>query len=511
MVSDASTGETGERSRRAVVTVARTTVFATAIATALCPPTTFAQSALSGSSYQDTSPGGSNQTDQFGQPDPTYDGATGNGATLPDGSMDPAASARNQALSQPLLLPEDGVADPAEEDFGRQNLRIAPIDENRTALAPDADPTGIHLGTVILRPTITQSLQYESIKTGRTKESGLYSDTSLKGTLTSDWSRHELLIEGEGTFERLLSGEGDEGSGVAIDGTLRLDINKETVARITGGYDFSREDPDADDAIPNAETQYGVHNFHGGIELERTLGRLRGTVGVNASRWTYTDATLNDGSSLSLSDRDRTLGEVKARIGYEISPALIPFLEASTGKIVYDQEIDRSGYRRSADVYGGRAGVEVDLGNKAGGEFALGYARQRFDDVRLPDLDAFTVDGSVRWSPRYGTDLALGLRTSLNPSSSAGINGSVDYETTVKLTQQVRERLVADLVGATTWTKYPDLRDSDSVEYAVDAKLTYELNRYFGLTAGVGYEYLDRESGTDSETVRAMVGVSAKR
>ncbi len=132
---------------------------------------------------------------------------------------------------------------------------------------------------------------------------------------------------------------------------------------------------------------------------------------MDFERRTYGDVELDNGTTLSQEDRDRNLGTLTGRIGYELSPALIPFLEASVGKSIYDLRRDTFGFERSYESYAGRAGMEVDLGEKLNGELALGYETFRFDDARLADLSGLSLDGRVNWSPHRGTDVLFGVLT----------------------------------------------------------------------------------------------------
>ncbi|MBO3761847.1 outer membrane beta-barrel protein [Ciceribacter sp. L1K22] len=423
----------------------------------------------------------------------------------------PPADATTSAMPTAAIPSDTDLRLDETQVDGRENLPQAPVDREGSTRNAATDSSGVRLGTMILRPSLTQSLRHETIKSGNKSESTLYSDTQLKGTLTSDWSRHQLTVNTQGTWENVLSGDGDEGSGSAIDGELRLDLSEQTTARLTAGYDFSREDPDADEAIAGATTQYGIHRLDAGASIERDFGRLRGRVGIGGSRWIHTDAELAGGGSLSQSFRDRNLGTVTARLGYEVSPALIPFIEASAGRLQYDEKVDPSGYRRSSDIYTGKVGIAADFEDKLRGEIGVGYAMENFDDNRLDDLKALALSGNLAWSPRYGTDVNLDLSTSFDPSSSAGTSGSVVYGGRVNVTQQLRERLVASLTGSTDWTRYPDLDNADSTTYGADASLSYEINRYLAVSAGVGYEYTQRDNALDDETIRATIGVTAKR
>ncbi|MBW8318640.1 MAG: outer membrane beta-barrel protein, partial [Rhizobium sp.] len=111
--------------------------------------------------------------------------------------------------------------------------------------------------------------------------------------------------------------------------------------------------------------------------VEHDFGRLRGTIAADITRLQYSDAELSDGTTLSLSDRDRQTGELRGRIGYEISPALTPLVEVAIGKVTNDEKHDTSGNVRSDDTYSARGGIAADFGDKLKGELGIGYERQR--------------------------------------------------------------------------------------------------------------------------------------
>lgn len=397
-------------------------------------------------------------------------------------------------------------------DLRRTNLRGTPIDERLPRRAEETQTPGIPVGTFTLRPSLSQSLATEQTRSGATRERRTYMETGLKGVLTSDWSRHQLSITGEGKWQKNLSGDSATKPSASIKGELRLDLSRDTIARITAGYDFSREDTDDPNAISGAKQQSGIHRFSGGLALERDLGILRGTVAVDAERYQYSDVQLTNGNVLSLKDRDRTAATLRGRIGYEISPALIPFLEASIGRVEYDRGVDTAGYARSGNIYGAKGGVQVDLGDKLKGELGLGYKRQIFEDARLADLEALAAEGSISWSPQRGTDLSLGLATTLEPSTTAGENGYVSRALTAALSHQLRTDLVARLTGSTKWNDYSGASAAnDSTTYATGAGLSYGLNRYVDLTADLGYEYTSRQTGSDTQVLRAGIGITTKR
>ena len=221
---------------------------------------------------------------------------------------------------------------------------------------------------------------------------------------------------------------------------------------------------------------------------------------------------LSNGTTVSLSDRNQTTGTVRGRIGYELSPALIPFIEASIGKTNYDERTDSSGYQRSGDSYGAKGGVQVDMGEKLKGEVAVGYATADFDDDRLKSIDTATLDASLLWSPIRGTNVNLDLQTSIQPSTAAGESGYVSHQLRSTVDHQLRDNLVATVIGGVTLRDYPSGSTiSDETVYTASTGLVWNINRYLDFTSTLGYELTTRKEGDDSQQWRAGVGLKVKR
>ncbi len=439
--------------------------------------------------------------------------------SLGEGLATPATNetgGSSRAITDPQMTGAVSGADlsPAlDEDFNRLNRRSETIDGLRMRRDPyGGEATGIRIGTFVLKPALSESFNYERQKTGGSSQSRSFLETGLKGSLTSDWSRHQLSVTGEGVLQHNVSGEGEEEPRADLEAELRLDLSDETIGRLRAGYSFEREGANDPNAIVSAETQSGVNSYRLGAAAERDLGIIRGSVGVDFERRTHGDVELYGGTTLSMEDRDRNLATLTARLGYELSPALIPFLEASVGKAVYDRRRDMAGFERSYQSYAGRGGLEVDFGEKLNGELALGYETYRFDDERLGDLRGLSVDGRINWSPQRGTDVLLGFLTYLDPSTTAGETGSIDYELTSVVTHRLRSDLVARLSNSVTLRNFPSgAAAADETTWRTGGGLTYDMSRYLALTGDVSYERTNRDSGPSTETARVGVGLMLRR
>lgn len=407
--------------------------------------------------------------------------------------------------------------DQSDRDYAaslaRQNDRTGTVDGlPRNSRADDTSVPGFMLGSLNLRPTLSERVVHESTSYGPTTTSRIYSETTVSATLQSDWSRHQLSVDGSGTFQKNLSGTGTESPSANIDARLNLDMVNDVTAILGAGYSYSQESRTDPNAIAGATTQSGIHDLRASIGLQKDLGNLRGTTSLEFTRTMYGNATLSNGGTILVDDRDTSGVELATRIGYAVSPALIPFLEVSAGREKYDQRIDNTGAERSSTTYGARGGAEFNFGEKLSGELAAGYVLRTLDDSALSDISGLTLDGELNWSPRRGTDLMASAATTVESATTAGQSGSVVYEFESSLTQQIHSAVVARL-GASA-----GLRDYDSGSgrsnqrsYGVSTGLTWSINRYLDLEADASYTRTEEPGVTDETTTRVGLGLKLRR
>lgn len=423
-------------------------------------------------------------------------------ATLEERAGDAAPNPRTTAITA--------------EEPARQNLReehTGAIEQIRRPQEDDpfAAP-GVPLGTFVLRPSLEQGLTATSNADGSaTGESALLSETTLRLDAVSNWSRHSADVTGYTTWRRSLSGQHVKDVRGRIEGTLNLDLEREWRATARFGYEASPESASSPIAIPGIASQPTRHQIDGSLGVEKALGKLRVGLTGEAQRSVYEDAKLSTGSTLSQKHRNSTLYTARLRTGYEISPALTPFVEIEGGRRIHDERLDPSGYRRSSDRLGARGGVQFDLGEKFGGELAAGWLRESYDDDRLEALSAATIDGTVRWSPQRGTDLRLRGSTTFEGATAPGESGSVLYGLRLTGERQIRANLTANALLGFDWRDYSGSDERDLI-YTAEAGLTWWMNRYAGLTLRARHETLDgNRAGRDAKTNSIFLGITARR
>ncbi len=395
----------------------------------------------------------------------------------------------------------------------RENERAAPIEGRaRRAEAGPYEPLGLRLGTFVATARLDQGLGWTSnANASPTKQSSLFSESRLRLDAVSDWSRHEARLSLNGLYRRSLSGERIAEAEGAIDGELRLDLANEIDGLLALGYRVRPESPTSPSAIAGVRSRPLRHTFTGRGELSRSLGLLNAKLRGELVRQIFEDATLTDGTVVSQADRDSTLATAALRLGYEISPALRPFIEVEAGRRIFDEKRDSAGYGRSADRYALRAGLEIDLREKWSGEFSAGWLTERPDDDRLEAISGFAAGGRLAWSPVRGTVVELSGSTEVEGTTAAGESGALLYTSSLSVSRDLLSNLTARALIGVDLRNYSGSRARDLV-FRGEASLTWWLNRFAGVTGRVEHE-VQRSNlpGRDYEASSVYLGMTLQR
>ncbi|WP_173933210.1 outer membrane beta-barrel protein [Chelativorans sp. Marseille-P2723] len=406
----------------------------------------------------------------------------------------------------------DALAPSGTEVPARLNQPATPIEglPRRWEEAPYA-PSGLRIGTFVLIPQLEQGLTWTSNASDTPGgDEALMSETSLRLGAASDWSRHSASANAFGTIRRSLSG--DEISEAEGGADVRLDVDISESMRGTGALAYSarREGASSPVIISGVEKQPLRHTIEAALGLERSLGPVRiGMIG-EVLRNQFGDAKLAGGGRLSQSERNSILAVARLRSGYEISPALIPFVEVQAGRRIYDDERDSAGYARSALRLGARAGIAFDLSEKLNGEISAGWISEDLDDDRLQTISGLALGAILAWSPQRGTIVSLNANTVVEGTTAPGESGSLLHYGTLEMERQLRSNLTGNLALGLSYRDYA--AGGHDLIMSGEAGLTWWLNRYAGLTSRARHERQTSSlRGREYETTSVFMGVRLQR
>lgn len=420
-----------------------------------------------------------------------------------------AEQARNQAAGPPQppagRLPAEHREDADETPTGTVrtgtfdgdvDLRVEPPAERAEAIEaidgeiepPPYAPLGIRMGSFIVTPTLESGVTWTSNANYEPRpQSAVLSETTLRLNAISDWSTNTATLNAFGTFRKSVSGAELDERPAGIDGTLQVDLGNDYQAQAGLGYAMAPESASSPVTIEGEADRPIRQTLIGSLGVEKDIGRFQfGLTGAAERDW-YGDAELSTGGALSQRDRNSTLGAVVLRGGYEISPAVTPFVEAEVGRRIYELRTDDSGFERSTTRLGARAGLALDLGEKLSGEVSAGWIEEKFDDPRLAPISAPSVSADLAWSPVRGTIVGMSGATTVEGATAPGESGSILYAGQLNVERQMRANLTGNIALGAAYRDYTGI-DGNDLTLSAETGLTYWFNRYVGLAGRARHE-----------------------
>jgi hypothetical protein len=415
-------------------------------------------------------------------------------------TSDPVRQLQGRALS---VQPEPPVLDPLRTDDpgARSNVRAATVQQG-TGAAPLEDPftaTGIRIGSWRAFINAEQTLGYSTnIRSEAMGDGGAFSQSDVSVSLQSDWSRHRARLDANGSWRTFLDDDSQDLPSADVSAGITFDLIDGVSADAEATYSYSTESATSRNINSSAVNRPGVHSTGVAAGVARSdrklVYSLRGSVG----RTDYGAIELAGGGEESQGDRNNTLYTLTGRVGYQTSPALTPFIEGSLGWREYDKELDRNGQNRDSVIVSGAVGTSIGISEKLQGEIALGYQNESFEDDDLDNLDGWTLNGNLTWSPQRETTVNLTASTEFSGSTTAGEGGSIVNRFGAGVERQVNSRLSLNADSSVEFTRQDDGSASD-IAYSVGGGFDYWINRFLGLTGRVEHSVQRSSEGASQE------------
>ncbi len=336
----------------------------------------------------------------------------------------------------------------------------------------------------------------------------------------SDWERHTVVADLRGSFT------GYGGSLPAIvDGAVspaptnvdrpnfighvdgRLDVSRDTDLTAQARLLVSTDNPGS----PNIQAglaSYPVYTTLGGtLGFDQRFNRLQVSGGATVDRTVYGNSKLTDGESATNDDRNFNQYGGVARISYELTPAVKPFIEGEGDTRVHDLAFDRNGYQRDSTGGYGSAGTSFEFTRLLTGEISIGYAARNYVDPRLDRLQGLLTKASLIWSVTPLTTLKFNSDTQLGETILAGASGVLVRTYTFEADHDFRRWLTG--IGKFTYgtLDYQGYGRNDKT-YSVEGDLIYKMTRNLWIKGMLRHDILDSNLvGSSSSATVVTLGV----
>ena len=290
-----------------------------------------------------------------------------------------------------------------------------------------------------------------------------------------------------------------------IDG--RIDVTEDT--RITSQLRLrvATDNPGS----PNIQAglvNYPVYaSFGGTFGFDQRFNRLQVSAGATVDRTVYQNSLLTDGTISSNSDRAYNQYGGVARVSYELTPAVKPFVEVEGDSRFHDQLIDNSGYARNSNGGYARAGTSFELSRLLIGEISIGYAAREYRDPRLGQIAGFLSASSLTWTATPLTTAKFYSTTSIDEVIVPGVSGVLTHTYTFEVDHDFRRWLTA--IGKFTCGTYDYQGDGRfDRTYSLEGDVIYKLTRWFWLKGTLQWNSLNSNVvGASSTSTVLLLGV----
>ena len=293
--------------------------------------------------------------------------------------------------------------------------------------------------------------------------------------IQSNWNRNALSLTADADVQEYEKHSSENTVQYAFTSAGRLDLQRDFVVNVRAQYE--------DQVIPRTEAAYvdasleplQYQEASGKLELVRTFGNLRLTVGGGAAHDTYLDGKIAGGGVLAEAFRNNTNVSGSARLDYATSPNLALFGEEDVNDFIYDNASDRNSWGTQSLV-----GVNLQITHLLTGEFGVGYLTQTYDNPLAHDTGTFSGKGQLQWFPTQLVTVTVSGSQALYDS---GLTGSPAYLGSNVALQADYELLRNFIISARFGNEWDTYKGIDRRDTTYDASLSanYLLNRSVGL------------------------------
>ncbi|WP_375460322.1 outer membrane beta-barrel protein [uncultured Enterovirga sp.] len=421
----------------------------------------------------------------------------------------PAVAPVQGAFRSTLIAPEVAAnVQPVQTGLPDPALPEVPARRRPPADDPYA-PLGIRVGNINLFPVIGQAIGYDSNpnRTDINRRGSFVSQTEGELRVQSDWSNNELSGFLRGAYNEYPSNpeaSRPEGAGRLA---YRVDASRDTQFDVEGHYQIDTQRPGSPDlnAVVRERPIVYTEGASAGVthRFNRVIASLRGTI----DRADYDDAKLTNGTTIDQSDRNLTSFGVRGRLGYEVTPGLMPFAEAFADTRRYDRKIDSSGFARSSDGIGGAIGTTFELTRLLTGEVSAGATQRSYQDARLRELTSPVANASLAYAFSPITTVRAGVQLGVDETTVPNATGIRTARGTLEVSHDFRRNLTvtAGLTGSDYEYQGVSINERS---FGALLRADYRLNRQVALRASYNYETLSSTvAGSSYSTNVFLLGI----
>lgn len=296
----------------------------------------------------------------------------------------------------------------------------------------------------------------------------------------------------------------------SITGTAGGEYELDALTTLAGRANLkvSQDDPNGPDYASNVASTPVVVSGDGEIRAARDLGAFNLAVRGSAGREVYGETVYDDNSTSDNSFQSTTAYGAGARLGYELTPGLVAFVDVEADYLAYDAPSPSLLVKLDNVTYAGRGGLSAKFSETLQLEGSLGLGYTDLTDGALGDFSAVLYDAKAVFRPDETLTLTGAFTTTISqPGTTSGATAKLTYAATGQIEYLVNPWLKLRADAQWSEAHYQGI-DNDEYKWGLGAGADYLLNEHTDLTAD--YSFVRTEKTPDPATDEHQVTVGVK-
>ncbi|KQW78129.1 hypothetical protein ASC89_15080 [Devosia sp. Root413D1] len=327
--------------------------------------------------------------------------------------------------------------------------------------------------------------------------------------------KHETI---RGGYDVGLSGE----LGYAVDGSARIGsitgtaggeykLDALTTLAGRGNLKVSQDDANGPDYADNVASAPVVVSGDGEVSAARDLGAFNLAVRGSAGREVYGKTIYDDNSTADNSFQNTTAYGAGARLGYELTPGLVAFVDVEADYLAYDAPSPSLLVKLDNVTYAGRGGLSAKFNETLELEGSLGFGYTDLTDGSLSDFSAVLYDAKAVFRPDETLTLTGAFSTTISqPGTTSGATAKLTYAATGQLDYLVNPWLKLRADAQWSEAHYQGI-DNDEYNWGFGIGADYLLNEHTDLTADYSFLRTEKTPAPATDEHQVTVGVKFHR
>ncbi len=293
--------------------------------------------------------------------------------------------------------------------------------------------------------------------------------------------------------------------------SARYQLDELTAVSGSVALSMSRASATAPGVAGNIGIQPLVLEAGADAEVSRDFGPFVVTATADASRTSYGETTLTNGTLVDNTSQSNWSAGAVLRVGYRVTPILTAFVEGGAGYQWYDAPSPTYLVALNAADYELRTGLSGTWNEILEAEASIGIGHRRFAEAALGGVTSALYDASVTFRPDETLEMRGAFTTEFDaPGAGSGGTARLQYAATADVSYRVNPWL---RWRASAGWQQAQLIGTATVEHGYDAGIgaDYLLNEHTTLTADYAYSYRETTPAPGDDSHRVTLGVTFSR